>query len=104
MLWLSRYTHSFVASFPTIRQKLLKGYSALSISTLCRYYGLPPFDIRAFAVARYSLLPTPCSLLPAPYSLLPALRDTVPISHAALEAHPYLRRNPVQRLAGPAPS
>src|SRR5260370_27488469 len=33
-------THSFVASFPTIGQKLLKGDSTLSISTLCHYYGV----------------------------------------------------------------
>ena len=90
MLWLSRYTHSFVASFPTIRQKLLKGYSALSISTLCRYFGLYPFDIKQHQ-ARFHhkpshrkkhdsissasseplpLLSTPYSLLPTPYSLL----------------------------------
>src|SRR5258708_20810376 len=79
----SRYTHSFVASFPTILQKLSKGYSAVSISTLCHYSALSRFRIklgstrnthsqkkrpvvcisfiRPSPIACYSLFPTPSS-------------------------------------------
>src|SRR5882757_1795991 len=83
-----RYTHSSVASFPTIQQKLSKGYSALSISTLASYSTpscstssrinlgstrnpASPNAVRSFhqphpRLRRCLLLPTPYSLLPAP--------------------------------------
>src|SRR5258708_7410090 len=42
---------------------------------------------------------TPCCLLPIPCLVLPCQS-----AHAALETHPDLRRNPLQRLADPAQS
>src|SRR6266550_1817163 len=80
MLWLSRYTHSFVASFPTIRQKLSKGYSALSISTLCRYYGRSCFSIKQHQ-ARFhlkSFLQTGPSSRADPQSTAPATTKLTP--------------------------
>ena len=43
MLWLSRYTHLFAASFPTIHQKLSNGCNGLSIAMLpCCPIQVPP--------------------------------------------------------------
>jgi hypothetical protein len=87
---LAQQIYALIRSFvPNNPSKLLKGYSGLSISTLYDYNGpyrfgikrhqarftrtplaqkIQPVDfisvIRAFAVARYSLFPTPYSLPP----------------------------------------